>query len=306
MGRVGINKQTADKQLDVDGDFRSLIPASDGKFHGIEVNSMVLSQPSTYMFVGNTTDPFTSQDMSMIGVQNGNASMYYKGATAQSSFISAYNLGIRFAFSDTSGLYEGSYLFPRNNGNYGQILMTDGVNAPAQLQWVDPQTVFNINPHNGLQGGGTDIILGGPLDMPTTILTTGTNTLSIQGLQLGDAGTDKVVVTDANGVLKNISPTPRFFYMPAVTFDTSVTAAGLTKNLYQEYVSQFTNVAVRNTSAPATIAYIPLNTDLNYYITYYDSTVFANLSIDDNGILTYDVIGAGTPTSYLNIVFALK
>ncbi|MNL62916.1 hypothetical protein D3C87_1869880 [compost metagenome] len=94
--------------------------------------------------------------------------------------------------------------------------------------------------------------------------------------------------------------------MPAVTFDTSVTAAGLTKNLYQEYVSQFTNVAVRNTSAPATIAYIPLNTDLNYYITYYDSTVFANLSIDDNGILTYDVIGAGTPTSYLNIVFALK
>jgi len=308
MGRVGINKQNADKQLDVNGDFRTLTLSSDGKFHGIEVNHLTSVLPSTYMFVGNAQNPFSSQDMSLMMVQNGETHMFSQGTTGQNAFITtAYNLGIRFSFSNTSGLVEGTYIFPRNGGLPNQILVTDGNISSAHLQWADPQTVFNVNAHNGLQGGGSDVILGGPLDMPTTILTNGPNTLAVQGLQTSTTSTDKVVVTDTNGILKNSSGAmPKFFYMPAITFDTSIISTGLTRNLYQEYVSQFTNVAVRNTSAPANIAYIPISTDLNYYVTYFDPAVFANLSIDDNGILTYDVIDTGTTTSYLNIVFALK
>ena len=303
MGRVGINKQTADKQLDVQGDFRSVSPASDGKFHSMEVNSTTLGRSSTHMFVGNGPSPDTSLDMSVIAVENGSATIYSKGTTSQSAAIlTAYNQGVHFIFDSASNSVEGSYIFPRNNGFPNQVLTTDGNPITAQLQWSD----IKVFAHNGLQGSGMDVILGGQLDMPTTILTNGGNTLAIQGLQPGNATNDRVVVTDANGVLKNISPMPRFFYMPAITFDTTAIGAGLTKNLYQEYVAQFTNVTVRNTSAPANIAYIPLNTELNYYVTYFDPAVFANLSIDDNGILTYDIIGTGNPTSYLNIVFALK
>ena len=149
--------------------------------------------------------------------------------------------------------------------------------------------------------------MGGTLEIPTTITTDNTNTLAIQGLQPSTATTDKVVVTDVNGVLKNSSGAmPKFFYMPAITFDTSAITTGLTKNLYQEYVNQFANVAVRSAGAPVDIPYMPANTDLYYYVTYFDPTVFSNLSIDANGLLTYDIIGSGTPTSYLNIVFLLK
>ena len=306
MGRVGINKQTADKQLDVNGDFRSTIIAPDGKIHSIEANSIDLGRPSTHLSVANQ-DP--SLDLTIIAVEDRTATIYTKGLTPQSSSISTTpNFGVRFIFGNSSGVFEGAYTFPRNSGLPNQILMTNGTGSTTQLQWVNPQTLFNVNAHNGLQGaGGGDVVLGGPLETPTIITTDASNTLAVAGLQPSTTVTDKVVVTDVNGVLKNSSGAmPKFFFMPAITFDTSVITAGLTKNLYQEYINQFTNVTVKSTSAPVNIPFMPNSTDLYYYVTYFDPTVFANLSIDDNGILTYDIIGSGTPTSYLNIVFVLK
>ena len=303
LGRVAIGTQNGVKQLDVAGDFKSLISAPDGKFHGLEVNNTFSGSPSTYMFVGSNMDPFSSGDMSLMAVQNGSASIVSRNINLQSaSIITTYN-GIRFGFTDTNGNTEGSYIFPRNNGYPNQVLMTDGNPGTSQLQWFD----FKVFAHNGLQSGGMDVILGGPLEMPTKIMTDNFNTLAVQGLQPSTENTDKVVVTDVNGVLKNSSGAmPKFFYMPAITFDTSVIATGFIKDLYQEYVSQFINVGVRSTGAPADIPYLPSNTDLYYYITYFDPAVFANLSIDANGMLTYDIIGSGTPASYLNIVFVLK
>jgi len=308
MGRVGINKQTADKQLDVQGDFRSVSPASNGKFHSIEVNSMELGRPSTHMFVGNGSTPATSLDMSIIAVENGSATIYSKGTTSQSATIlTAYNQGVHFIFDTPTNSVEGSYIFPRNNGLPNQILMTNGNPNTAQLQWIDYQSILNINPHNGLQGSGLDVVLGGPLDSATTITTDTVNTLAIAGLQPSTTNTDKLVVTDVNGVLKNTSGAmPRFFYMPAITFDTTTPLAGQTVNLYQEYVNQFSNVTVRSAGAPAAIPFLPAATDLYYYVTYFDPAVFANLSVDANGVLTYDIIGTGTPSSYLNIVFVIK
>ncbi|MEZ0130221.1 hypothetical protein AB9T88_10850, partial [Flavobacterium sp. LBUM151] len=123
------------------------------------------------------------------------------------------------------------------------------------------------------------------------------------GLQPSTTTTDQVVVTDVNGVLKNSSGAmPKFFNMPSITFDTSILGPG-SKDLYQEYVNQFSAVAIRSTGAPAAIPYLPASTDLYYYVTYYDPSVFSNLSIDANGVLTYDVIGASTSNSSVNIVF---
>lgn len=117
----------------------------------------------------------------------------------------------------------------------------------------------------------------------------------------------------------------KFFYMPSIVFNTTTIAPAQKRNLYAEYKAQFTNKVfipnpatggavgtavrptfVKSTNAPDTIPNLPLATDLYYYVTDYDTTALANLSIDANGILTYDIIGTGTPYSFVNIVFVVK
>ncbi|WP_010250251.1 hypothetical protein [Myroides injenensis] len=123
---------------------------------------------------------------------------------------------------------------------------------------------------------------------------------------------------------------PQFFYMPAVIFDTKSKGTGLVRDLYKEYVDQFTGgkIGTGNDAYPIahgaggyTMPYTggivgsagaPADIDvfargeLYYYVTYYDTKVFTNLSIDKDGKLTYDIIGTATPASYMNIVFVIK
>ncbi|MFC7525385.1 hypothetical protein ACFQRK_15595, partial [Parapedobacter sp. GCM10030251] len=183
----------------------------------------------------------------------------------------------------------------------GNINSADASNG-LHIETVDPATEGHVK-------------LGGPLTEETTIETDATNTLAITGLQPGNLDQDNLLMADANGVLKTVSTNKfvRFFYMPSVVFDTSnpdPTGPMRTKNLYQEYVNQFTGTGtpglVGSTGAPETIPYLPQAEDLYYYITYYDDDVFADLSIDENGVLSYRVIGPGTPTSFMNIVFVIK
>jgi len=104
---------------------------------------------------------------------------------------------------------------------------------------------------------------------------------------------------------------------------------GRKRNLYKEYYAQFTgkrfvqdhgtggdidNATSSGTfvastgSLPASqvMSFLPAAGDLYYYITYYDTTVFENLMIDANGILSYTLKGNGTEASYMNIVFVVK
>lgn len=143
---------------------------------------------------------------------------------------------------------------------------------------------------------------------------------------------NRVGVADAAGAITytnlddlNIKATPKFFYMPSIIFDTTVTGTALKRNLHAEYLAQFTGMEfipntttggevgpapsakfIASASAPAIIPNIPGATDLYYYVTDYDTTALANLSIDENGVLTYDVIGTGTDYSFVNIVFVVK
>lgn len=97
-----------------------------------------------------------------------------------------------------------------------------------------------------------------------------------------------------------------WFYMPSVTFDTSTSGNGRTKDLYALYYSQFHTPSVASTGAPSAVPYIPAATDFYYYITAYDATVFSNMSINASGVLTYDVTAAATDCSFINILFVLK
>lgn len=100
----------------------------------------------------------------------------------------------------------------------------------------------------------------------------------------------------------------RFFYMPSIVFDTTTTGTAQTKDLYTLYKNQFSNVPTnaRSASAPATIPFFPNATDLYYYVTGYDATVFKINSISSTGVLNYDVLSNATSASFINIVFVVK
>lgn len=64
---------------------------------------------------------------------------------------------------------------------------------------------------NGLTLNGQTFQLGGPLNQPTTIGTSATNTLSISGLQPGNINTDNIVtINPSTGVLTQTSPSDLF------------------------------------------------------------------------------------------------
>ncbi|MEI6752184.1 MAG: hypothetical protein WCK78_03360 [Paludibacter sp.] len=98
-----------------------------------------------------------------------------------------------------------------------------------------------------------------------------------------------------------------WFYMPSISFDTSSIISGQSKDLYTLYKNQFSSPLVKSTGAPSSVPYVvPNASDLYYYITDYDTAVFANVSINASGVMSYDVISNSTDCSYINIVFVLK
>lgn len=144
-----------------------------------------------------------------------------------------------------------------------------------------------------------------------------------QGFYYWKANFDTQNQNDGTGswiaVGSETSALPKFFYMPSIVINTSANGS-FTRNLHAEYKAQFTGQLydstngtfhpnpdfVKSDGAPNVIPNLPNATDLYYYITDYDKTALTNLSIDVNGILTYDVIGSGTDYSFVNIVFVVK
>lgn len=97
---------------------------------------------------------------------------------------------------------------------------------------------------------------------------------------------------------------PKFFYMPSILFDTT-TLGAKTKDLYQLYYTQFNSPPISSTGSAGKIPVVGKN-DLEYYITYYDTTVFTGVAVDANGLMTYTVSNNATDASFMNIVFVVK
>lgn len=111
---------------------------------------------------------------------------------------------------------------------------------------------------------------------------------------------------------------PEFFYAPAMVVPTSTTAPEydaatqtFTLDIYAEYYAQFSmagnNIsATRNPGAGANVhkPYYPLD----YFVTYYDNTVFTNVAISDNGILTYKLKPGFkiTENTFFNVILKEK
>ncbi|BDU26932.1 hypothetical protein FLGSB24_36760 [Flavobacterium sp. GSB-24] len=181
---------------------------------------------------------------------------------------------------------------------------------------------------NGLTANDAKIELGGALTKPTVITATASNSLSLAGLQTGSntyvydgesysSVSDRILVGDpVSGLIKQVkSAMPNFFYAPSVAVPTHNQSGALlsgpqTLDVYSLYARQFgyhqgsgqarsNNASVLPVLAPA---------DLDYFVTYFDSTVFDSVSISASGVITYSIkAGAAiSENSFMNIVFKVK
>ncbi len=130
---------------------------------------------------------------------------------------------------------------------------------------------------------------------------------------------NRVVVADANGVIgSKFAAWPLFFYMPSCIMPTDPTAAEydgtqFRVNLYELYKNQFSIPATVPTGAVTLVSSpsagnlpVEAKRELGYFVTYYDSKVFKDVQVDDDGILSYKLVNnPATVTEYtfMNIVF---
>ena len=108
------------------------------------------------------------------------------------------------------------------------------------------------------------------------------------------------------------------FYMPSIVVPTTVGPHSI--DLYEEYIKQYADSNGSNTfnkQAPNRSWNIQTNNsnnslktyaknDLDYFVVYYDNNVFTDLSITEEGVLTYTVTAEGAKNisaqTFMNIV----
>jgi len=191
---------------------------------------------------------------------------------------------------------DGTFTYTDENGD-----MTD----------IDILSFLVVN--NGLTKTDNTIQLGGELIQPTTITAGATNTLAVDGLQTGAYTDNLVVAHPATGVLKQMKAAmPKFFYMPSIIVHTAADQVPPgetfgTIDLYSKYQEQFGSPQVVNPGANTNLPVLPAN-ELDYFITWYDDTVFENVSVSNTGVLTYGVKQTADVSigSFMNIVFTVK
>lgn len=97
---------------------------------------------------------------------------------------------------------------------------------------------------------------------------------------------------------------PKFFYMPSVLVNTS-TLGTKTMDLYNLYYTQFNTPPVKSTGSTGSIPTL-LKNELEYYVTYYDTALMDTVTINADGLMSYNVIGNASDASFMNIVFVVK
>ena len=97
---------------------------------------------------------------------------------------------------------------------------------------------------------------------------------------------------------------PKFFYMPSVLVNTS-TLGTKTMDLYNLYYTQFNTPPVTSTGSTGSIPTL-LKNELEYYVTYYDTALMNTVTINADGVMSYNVIGNASDASFMNIVFVVK
>lgn len=139
--------------------------------------------------------------------------------------------------------------------------------------------------------------------------------------------TEHLLAVGSDNVVKALKASmPKFFYMPSIIVPIAAsqfTAINATAgesfsdatrtgvlNLYERYKAQFGTVGTATQPSSPSAPSLPVlpASELHYYVTWYDTTVFQSVSLDATGKMTYVVrVGVDvTVGSFMNIVFAVK
>ena len=125
----------------------------------------------------------------------------------------------------------------------------------------------------------------------------------------GDGNTEATVEDVIQDIAPITSKAARIFYPPSIAIDASSTGTD-SVDLYQEYIDQFGSPVV---SSEATAIPTYGRTELAYYVTYADPSVFGNgtsvqnMSINTNGVLSYEIFNPPADyNSLINVVFVVK
>ncbi|WP_158963649.1 beta strand repeat-containing protein [Myroides fluvii] len=101
---------------------------------------------------------------------------------------------------------------------------------------------------------------------------------------------------------------PKFFYLPAM-YVQIVSGGSGTLRVYDEYRDQFSSPMVSNSGAGSN-ASLPVmgRGELNYHVTYYDTTIFYDVNMSNDGVMTYKMRSGAQPTgrTFFNIVLEVK
>lgn len=192
-------------------------------------------------------------------------------------------------------------------GTEGQVLTT---NTAGEATWVTPTDNNTITTVKADAAQSYVSVTSNPVTPGETAnreYTVGVNAATAQvGTTAGTAGVVKPghqFEIETDGHLSVKYAMPQFFYMPSVLIDTAVATP---VDLYDAYSTQFGSPDVASSNAETTS--IPTFTvkELDFYVTYYDNTVIDNVAISDTGVMTYDIIGAPTNLSFVNVVFKVR
>lgn len=101
---------------------------------------------------------------------------------------------------------------------------------------------------------------------------------------------------------------PKFFYLPAMYVEIVSGGSG-TLRVYDEYRDQFSSPMVSNSGA-GSYPSLPVagRNELNYHVTYYDTNVFYDVQMSNEGVMTYRMRSGAQPTgrTFFNIVLEVK
>ncbi|WP_257957567.1 hypothetical protein, partial [Parapedobacter tibetensis] len=303
MGRVGINTASTNKQLEIAGTFKAMSGAGT-QFTGIETD--LAGSNATAIFHVNNANLGNATEISTVATRQGLSQVYgASAATNRVGFLNVqtgagetphFELALGFPGSPTpEQIPEGSSI----RGTFGEINMNsfqpNGLRSSIQVSRAN-----GIRFSYGLPSQPTFADYIFPRNNPTANQVLAAGSTTPQQLEWRDMP----VSVDA--------AMPKFFYMPAIIIPTAADQVPSgetfgTIDLYAKYQDQFGSPMVTNTNTTTNLPVLPAN-ELDYYITWYDDTVFTNVQVDDNGVLTYSV----SPTadvlvgSFMNIVFAVK
>lgn len=227
--------------------------------------------------------------------------------------------------TNTFGTYITSNV-PKTINNYGIFLdnITTGANK------------WSIYSNGGNSYFKDNVGIGTNAPSNALHVKTASDPLRLEGLQTGASG-NNILVAAADGVVKTISPTqmsttPQYFYAPSIVLPTTsfgVSTANTddifynsstdvyTVKLHTIYQKQFglvgdvagvNRTAIRSNSSSSLKTFT--NTELDYFITYFDNSVFdpSTITLSTDGVLTYKVITNAeiSEKTYMNIVFKVK